>query len=197
MMLEFYNYWADQCGEAWLSGHVRDLHRVPSISELNDFPRLMNEARSRGGYGFMGTSKRWLHKVQGVDESIRWCADIDLARRVKFDGVPVIWTTHGRASARLGKYAKILHLATHGRSIRKFGGADVTDVTRRGKWFIHKTHGNRRIVRNDTSWGIFTEEKLRAAFEKTKMTHEQLDESLRIRREDPGEWLKIYGGETK
>ncbi len=194
IMFEFYNYW---CGrspkkEAWLSGRVRDLSRVPEISELDDFDKLMEEARSRGGYGFMGTSKKWLYEIQGLDETIRWCADIDLARRAKFDSVPVIWVSHGRAANRQNKYGKILHLTTHTKSIRKFGGADVTDIARRGKWFIHRTDGNRKVVRNDSNWGIFTEEKLIDAFRRTKMTHDELNESLRLRREDPREWLRTH-----
>ena len=194
VMLEFYNYYSKQSSvkDAWMSGRVRDLHRIPELSELEDFDKLMNEAKYRGGYGFMGTSKKWLHKIQGLDETIRWCADIDLARRAKFDGLPVIWVSHGRAVNRVAKSGKILHLATHGKSIRKFGGADVTNIARRGKWFIHRTDGNRKVLRNDKNWGIFTEEKLRRAYEQTKMTHAELNESLRIRREDPNRWLEIY-----
>lgn len=194
IMLEFYNYYAKQNPKkvVWMSGRVRDLSRIPDLSELEDIDKLMNEARYRGGYGFMGTSKEWLHKVQGLDETIRWCADIDLARRAKFDGLSVIWISHGRATNRAGRHGKILHLTTHSKSIRQFGGADVTNIARRGKWFIHRTDGNRKIIRNDQMWGIFTEEKLRRAFEKTKMTHEELAESLRIRREDPKRWLEIY-----
>ena len=194
IMLDFYNQWCERTPrkEAWLSGRVRDLSRVPEVSELDDFGKLMIEARSRGGYGFMGTSKKWMYDVQGLDESIRWCADIDLARRARFDKVPVIWISHGRAANRMNRYAQILHLTTHGKSIRKFGGADVTDIARRGKWFIHRTDGNREVVRNDSDWGIFTEEKLRRAFERTKMTLDDLNESLRQRREDPREWLRTH-----
>ena len=194
IIFSFYNHWSgnSRVGEAWLSGRVKNLHRVPQISELDNFEKLMDEAKPRGGYGFIATSKKWLHKVQGLDESIRWCADIDLAMRAKFDGVPVIWISHGRAANRAGRYGWILHVATHGRSIRKFGGADVTDVARRGKWFIHRTHCNRKIVRNDEDWGILTDEKVRSSLQKTKMTREELDESLRIRREDPKKWLEIY-----
>lgn len=194
IMLEFYNYYSERSStkDTWMSGRVKDLSRIPDLSELEDFDKLMNEARYRGGYGFMGASKKWLHKIQGLDETIRWCADIDLARRAKFDGLPVIWISHGRATNRAGKAGRILHLTTHGKSIRQFGGVDVTNIARRGKWFIHRTDGNRKILRNDKDWGIFTEDKLRRAFEKTKMTPGELAESLRIRREDPRKWLEIY-----
>ena len=105
IMFDFYNHWCERSprNEAWLSGRVRDLSRVPEISELDGFNKLMIEARNRGGYGFIGTSKKWLHEVQGLDETIRWCADIDLARRARFDKVPVIWISHGRAANRQEK----------------------------------------------------------------------------------------------
>ena len=166
-VLDYYNCCSELFKrEVYFAGKVYNLYRTPDIEELNNFGALIDEAKWRGGYGYWGASREWIHKVRGLDESIRWYEDIDFTRRAKLDGGIVVWVTHGRIEKYLGKSSRVLHLADHPTGRRVHGGKDVVTVAQRGKLGLRE---NKTIVRNDETWGIVTEEKIRSALE--QMSH--------------------------
>jgi len=175
-VMDAYNTRAQHGRECMICGKVNNLRRIPNLHEVEDFDKLWEESKHRGGYGVIGASKKWWHKVRGYDETIRWCGDIDIAMRAKFDKLGVLWVTHGRGAGQLEKDCRILHLATHARSIKRFGGAAKQEIAVRGKRFIHRRTGNRIVVRNDENWGIMTEEKLKHGIGLMDLTWEQLKE---------------------
>ena len=104
--------------------------------------------------------------------------------RAKFDRLGVLWVTHGRKAAPAENSCKILHLATHAKTIKRFGGAAKQAIAVRGKRFIHRRTGYRAIVRNDENWGVMTEEKLAHGIGLMDLTWERLKE-CREKRIDP------------
>lgn len=165
-LLDYYNFVVDRWGDAYFASKVYNLYRTPDLEELFNFDTLIAEAEWRGGYGYWGTSREWIHKVKGLDESIRWYEDLDLTRRAKLDGLSVIWVSHGRIQKHIGKISRVLHLANHPVGRRKYGGRDVTAIATRGKLGLSQ---NSEIVRNDETWGLITKEKIRNALEKVRV----------------------------
>lgn len=163
-VLEYYNFATETWGgEAFFASMVYNLHRTPDLGELGDFDALVEEAKWRGGYGYWGSSREWIHRVRGLDESIRWYEDLDLARRAKKDGMPVIWVSHGRVERHIGRNSRVLHLADHPIGRRKHGGLDVDAIAGRGRFWFRL---EQPVVKNDETWGLVTEEKIQAALGK-------------------------------
>jgi len=145
------------CGTAWR------LNRLPALSEFDDFDALWVEGKSKGGFGMMTASKKWWESVRGFDETLRWYADNDMARRAKQSGIGITWINKGWKHGM--PFGRIIHPVTHRGSRRRFGGQDVLDISRRGKEAIHRRKGWQQPVRNDDTWGIVTEKKLKRAFD--------------------------------
>lgn len=143
------------CATAWR------LKRLPALREFDDFNALWVEGRSKGGFGAMGASKKWWESVRGFDETLRWFADNDMARRAKQSGIGISWVNRKwREGMPLNR---IIHPVTHRGSRRRYGGSDVIEISRRGKRAIHRRTGWKQPVRNDETWGKVTEEKLNRA----------------------------------
>lgn len=135
-----------------------NLMRMPKQGE--NYHDLVEEAKWRGGQAWWCTTKDWYHKVRGMDESLRWYADNDLLRRAKLSGLSVDKLHSERVTARIGYNTSCLHIRTHGKTRRRFGGQDVKDKARRGKAAIHRRTGWMTAVRNDETWGMLTDKKL-------------------------------------
>ena len=143
------------CGTAWR------IKRLPAFKEYhNNFWNLSREGKSKGGYAFISTSKEWWHKVQGVNEELRWYADLAFIRRAKKDGRPINWIN--KRSPKEGNNM-IIHIANHKGSRRRHGGVNVREIARDGKRFLRKPREEVEIVGNDEDWGLFTEKKLNQA----------------------------------
>lgn len=141
---------------------IRNLLRTPSFGELEDFDKLMHEAKWRGGYGFLCASRLWLGKVHGFDEELRWYEDIDLAVRAKYDGLHFTRLCKGKIRGRAadGEY-RMLHMAWHKKKVRKsYAGKNVLEIARLGK---RCCKGGQSIIKNDENWGVLTKEKIEKA----------------------------------
>lgn len=156
-VLKFYNWNLKQGREGLAVGSAWNIKRVPKKSDLNDLDKLFAEAKYRGGYAYWATSPEWIEMSHGLDESLRWYEDIDLARRMKRSGGTMLWTTKGGATRYIGQISKVLHVATHPIVRRMYGGDDIVELARRGKFYIVK---DETITRNGDDWGVLTEEKL-------------------------------------
>ncbi len=157
---DFYNWNAGRERESLVCSTVWNLRRKPMLCEVAAVEKLIQEATYRGGYGYWCSSREWFHRVRGLDESIRWYEDLDLARRMKLDGGDVLWASHGRVVDRVGQCSRVVHLADHPVGRKAHGGEGIIDVARRGK---HGLRDNFDVVRNDEYWGIVTDEKIEKA----------------------------------
>ena len=159
-VLDLYNWKQEQGREGLVCSKVWNLYRTPMISEVVTIEKLIEEAKYRGGYGYWCSSKEWIHKVGGLDESIRWYEDLDMARRMKLDRGGVLWTSHGRTQQHIGQVSRVIHLADHPTGRRAHGGNGIIPIAQRGKLGLRI---NFNIIRNDDNWGVVTEEKIRNA----------------------------------
>lgn len=142
-----------------VSARVHDLDYTPSLGELDDFNALFNKAKWRGGYGYLGSSREWIHRVRGLDELTRWCSDIDLAKRCAYDGGATIWTSHGRATYKgIVEPNRIIHLANHGKPRRRYPKMETLKVVKRSRLIMM---GEKSVIRNSPDWGVLTEEHIR------------------------------------
>lgn len=165
-VLDFYNWGLRRNRELFFCSKVYNLYRTPKLSELVNFDALIDEADWRGGYGYWGASREWIHKVRGLDETMRWYEDLDLARRAKRDGLTVLWVSHGRILKHIGKCTRVLHLADHPTSRFVHKGSDVLAIASRGRFW--KRFNLLDVIRNDEDWGQITESKLQKALELVK-----------------------------
>jgi len=165
------------------------IHRTPSIEEFGDFDKIAAEGKCRGGLGALCASKDYWHKIHGIDETIRWYADNDFYGRSRRGKVGIRWINRFRGQI---PQTRIIHTRTHMASRKRHGGYDVLEITRRGKRFINKHVPNRKVIRNDENWGIFTEEKLLRAIRQSQWTKEDMEESSRVWQEDKARWHEIY-----
>lgn len=166
-VLDYYNWNIKQGKESLVCGKVYNLLRTPKLSELNNFSALIDKATWRGGYGFWGSSKEWFYKVRGLDETIRWYEDLDLTRRAILDGLNTLWVSHGSVLQHVGRASRTLHLADHPVGRKKHEGQDIVMVARRGKAGLRLRHS---ITRNDETWGVLTEKKLKRALRLSEMS---------------------------
>lgn len=146
--------------ESFFCAKVYNLFRTPKLSELKNFDALIKEAEWRGGFGFWGASSKLLHQIHGLDETIRWYEDWDLAGRAKRAGASILWLSHGKPKGFKRWHTRVLHLADHPKSRKQHRGHDVQEVATRGKSGIS---GDPSIVRNGEDWGLLTEAKLERA----------------------------------
>ena len=156
-VIDFYNWNANRGRESLICSTVWNLHRKPMMSEVAAPEKLIAEAKYRGGYGYWCSSKEWIHKVRGLDESIRWYEDLDMARRMKLDKGDVLWVSQGRAQKHIGQISRVIHLADHPVGRKAHKGDGIIPIAQRGKHGLSK---NFEIIRNDETWGILTEEKI-------------------------------------
>lgn len=153
-LINLYNLNKDKY-ESMINGKGVNINTPPKeIYKTYNFDELIASGKWRGGYAFHFFTKKWIGKVQGLDETIKWYGDIDLARRAVLDGVRVNWTK-----------LLTLHMADHKASHRVYGGPACGEIKRRGKLWISKDNSvsNNNIVRNDKDWGLLTEKKLKWA----------------------------------
>ena len=166
-VIKFYNWGLERHGkESLMRGGGKKLKKVPT-GKFN-FDEAYNSVPWHGGTQYWCTSKSWLHRVRGMDESIRWYADLDLIRRASIDGLltPKLHSTS--TEHRIGQKVRSIHIRIHRKSRRLFGGSDVIEIARKGKRSIHKRTGRRDVIRNDEYWGILTPEKIRRAIQTSK-----------------------------
>lgn len=159
-VVDFYN-WNDARGrESLICSTVWNLHRKPMLGEVAAVEKLIDEAKYRGGYGYWCSSQQWIHRVRGLDETIRWYEDIDLARRMKLDGGDVMWASSGRVVDHIGQCSRVLHLSDHPTGRRVHDGKGILSIAQRGRRGLRD---NFEVIRNDEAWGIVTEKKTRKA----------------------------------
>ena len=181
---EYYDWHLTKNGvKGFFCAKVYNLMRTPTLYELEDFDALIDEATWRGGYGYWGSNREWLHKVRGLDETIRWYEDLDLARRASRDGGRrvILWISNGRIERYLNKCSRVLHLSDHPVGRRKHASPGIVAIAQRGKRGLSQ---NLTVVRNDDSWGLVTEKKIRRALRLAELTEEEINK-LQAEGKDP------------
>ena len=183
-LLDYYNWHLlkkDKVG--FFCSKVYNLMRTPELCELDDFDALIEEATWRGGYGYWGSTREWLHKVRGLDETIRWYEDLDLARRASRDNGrdSILWISNGWIEKCLNKCSRVLHLANHPVGRKKHSGPGIVPIAQRGKQGLSQ---NLTVIRNGDSWGLVTKEKIARALRLLSLSREEIKE-LQDKGEDP------------
>lgn len=141
--------------DVFLSAKCHKLNFVPSLEQLDDFDGLMSQAEWRGGYGILCARREWWHKVHGMDESLRWYEDLDLAKRAAMDGLQILWLGDPAVNRNIGKNCRMIHQPHIQSTPQAFNMRDpeVVDLVKRAKHLIApKTEVS--IVRNGDDWGI-------------------------------------------